>query len=129
MAAIGRIVLIDDNDADNEFHEIMIRKAGFVGEVVVIDNPLRVEVYLSNADLNVPTYIFLDINMPMMDGFQVAAQITPMLLDHPTMVVMMLTSSSSQKDRDQATQIGIIKGFVTKPLTDSMVKEFLAGHA
>jgi len=129
MAAIGRIVLIDDNDADNEFHEIMIRKAGFAGEVVVIDNPLRVEGYLSNADLNVPTYIFLDINMPMMDGFQVAAQITPMLLDHPTMVVMMLTSSSSQKDRDQATQIGIIKGFVTKPLTDSMVKEFLAGHA
>ena len=129
MAAIGRIVLIDDNDADNEFHEIMIRKAGFVGEVVVIDNPLRVEGYLSNADLNVPTYIFLDINMPMMDGFQVAAQITPMLLDHPTMVVMMLTSSSSQKDRDQATQIGIIKGFITKPLTDTMVKEFLAGHA
>jgi len=129
MAAIGRIVLIDDNDADNEFHEIMIRKAGFVGEVVVIDNPLRVEGYLSSADLNVPTYIFLDINMPMMDGFQVAEQITPMLLDHPTMVVMMLTSSSSQKDRDQATQIGIIKGFVTKPLTDSMVKEFLAGHA
>jgi len=129
MAAIGRIVLIDDNDADNEFHEIMIRKAGFAGEVVVIDNPLQVEGYLSNADLNVPTYIFLDINMPMMDGFQVAAQMVPRLRDHPAIVVMMLSSSSSQKDRDQATQIGIIKGFITKPLTDSMVKEFLAGHA
>ena len=129
MAAIGRIVLIDDNDADNEFHEIMIRKAGFVGEVVVIDNPLRVEGYLSSADLNVSTYIFLDINMPMMDGFQVAEQMVPRLRDHPAIVVMMLSSSSSQKDRDQATQIGIIKGFITKPLTDTMVKEFLAGHA
>ena len=129
MAAIGRIVLIDDNDADNEYHEIMIRKGGFAGEVVVIDNPMRVESYLSNADLAVPTYIFLDINMPMMDGFQVAEQIAPILLTHPAIVVMMLTSSSSQKDRDQAAQIGVIKGFVTKPLTDTMVKEFLADYA
>lgn len=35
MEAFERFVLIDDNEADNVYHEIMIRRAGFTGEVLI----------------------------------------------------------------------------------------------
>lgn len=38
MNSFERIVLIDDNEDDNFFHEIVIRKAGFQGELRVFEN-------------------------------------------------------------------------------------------
>jgi CheY-like chemotaxis protein len=126
MTTLQRIVLIDDNDADNEYHEIMIRQAGFAGEIVIIEDPLKALPYFLQADLDIGTYVFLDINMPMMDGFQVAEQLTPVFAGHPTLIVMMLTSSGAQGDRDRAASLDVIRGFVTKPLTAEAAREMFA---
>ena len=37
MTAPERFILIDDNEADNVFHEIMIRRAGFKGDILVFE--------------------------------------------------------------------------------------------
>jgi CheY-like chemotaxis protein len=126
MTALQRIVLIDDNDADNEFHEIMIRQAGFTGEIVVIEDPLNAVTYFQSVDLDIGTYVFLDINMPMMDGFQVAEQLTPVFAGHRTLIVMMLTSSGAQADRDRAAGLQVVHGFITKPLTADVAREIFA---
>jgi len=125
MAAFERVVLIDDNDADNEYHEIMIRQAGFTGEVRAIENPLEAEPFFRSTDLGIRTCVFLDINMPMLNGFEVAEKLAPILLGHPTVVVMMLTSSASAPDRERATAINVIHGFITKPLTAALAREIL----
>ncbi|MBS4037584.1 MAG: hypothetical protein KGZ46_05490, partial [Hydrogenophaga sp.] len=67
-----RFILIDDNEADNVFHEIMIRRAGFTGDVLIFDNGVDALEFMRHDELRVPTCIFLDINMPMLDGFEVA---------------------------------------------------------
>lgn len=126
MPAIERIVLIDDNDADNAYHEIMIRRAGFTGDIVIKENGLEGLRYLESVDLDMPTYIFLDINMPMMDGFEVAERATPLLKDKRTVILVMVTSSSSPYDRDRAGALEVVHGFITKPLTIAMVKDLLA---
>ena len=41
MPKFERILLIDDNESDNVFHEIMLRRAGFVQEVIVFEAALR----------------------------------------------------------------------------------------
>ena len=41
-------------------------------------------------------------------------------------VLLMLTSSASPQDRERAAAIGIIQGYLTKPLTVDSVREFLA---
>jgi CheY-like chemotaxis protein len=61
--------------------------------------------------------------MPMMDGFQVAEQLTPVFAGHPTLIVMMLTSSGAQSDRDRAASLKVIHGFITKPLTTEAARE------
>ena len=125
MPAIERIILIDDNESDNVYHEIMIKRAGFTGEIVIMESGIEALRYLESAALDIPTYIFLDINMPMMDGFEVAERAAPLLADKRTIIMVMLTSSASPLDRERAGALEIIHGFITTPLTPGAVKDLL----
>lgn len=62
------------------------------------------------------TCVFVDINMPMLDGFEVVAQATPLLEGKTSTVLVMLTSSDAPMDRARAREMPLIKAFVTKPL-------------
>lgn len=126
--AYQRFILIDDNEADNVYHEIMIRRAGFQGEVLVFESGVDALAFFVQDHLTVPTCIFLDINMPLMDGFEMAEQATPLLTDKPSVVMLMLTSSGSPADRERAGTLPIIKGYVTKPLDVSTVKKLMTAR-
>lgn len=128
MKSYQRIFLVDDNEDDNFFHEIMIRKAGFEGEVRVFDNGINALAFLESDGLALKTRIFLDINMPMLDGFEVASRAEPMLKDKDSTVLVMLTSSGSTIDRERALSMNVITGYVTKPLTVDSLKELLSGR-
>ena len=127
MAIAQRFILVDDNEADNVYHEIMIRRAGFTGEVLVFESSADALAFLQADPLTLPTCLFLDINMPQMDGFEFARLASPLLHDKPTVVVMMLTSSDAPQDRQRARETSLIQGFVTKPLTAQRVKDLLQG--
>lgn len=125
MAAPERFILIDDNEADNVYHEIIIRRAGFAGDVLVFESGFDALDFLKTDALTIPTCIYLDINMPLMDGFEFALEATPLLADKPTVVLLMLTSSGSPKDRERVNEIPVIQGFVTKPLVVDTVRTML----
>ena len=120
-----RIILVDDSEADNEFHRIVIKQAGFEGDIQIFEKGNDALEFLRADTQSTPTVIFLDINMPSLNGFQLAEQATPLLKGKPTMVVVMLTSSHSPEDQARARSIDIIQGFVSKPLTKAMVTQML----
>ena len=125
MTPIERIILVDDNEADNVYHEIMIRKAGFTGQVLVFETGVLALDFLRSDPLTTPSCIFLDINMPLLDGFEVALRATPLLSGSDTTVLMMLTSSGAESDRRRASEIPVIQGYVIKPLTADTVRGIL----
>lgn len=125
MTVPERFILIDDNEADNVYHEIMIRRAGFTGKILIFESGIDALDFLRTDDLTLPTCIYLDINMPLMDGFEFALEATPLLAGKPTVVLVMLTSPGSPKDRQRVAEIPVIQGFVTKPLVANAVRTML----
>lgn len=126
MSRYERFILIDDNEADNVYHGIMIERAGFTGEVLVFEGGEDALAFFRSDAMQVPTCIFLDINMPGLDGFGVAEQATPLLADKPTIMLVMLTSSGSPADRARAATLPIIRGYVTKPLDVEGIQALMA---
>jgi chemosensory pili system protein ChpA (sensor histidine kinase/response regulator) len=72
----------------------------------------------------VPDVMLLDIEMPSMDGFEVASQIRAdeQLKELP---IIMITSRSGQKHRDRAMAIGVNE-YLSKPYQESMLLESIA---
>ena len=126
---LKRILLIDDDQPTNFFHEMVIRKANCVEEVVSVQTGHAALEFLQssvNGEHPQPELIFLDINMPAMNGWE--------FLDHykklpeiqkGRIVVVMLTTSLNPDDADKAKDIPEINGFKSKPLTDAMLAEVL----
>ena len=77
MSRYERFILIDDNEADNVYHEIMIERAGFTGEVLVFESGEDALAFFRTDSMQVSTCIFLDINMPGRNGFELLAALDP----------------------------------------------------
>lgn len=60
-----RVILVDDSDSDNDnfFHDIAVRKCGFIGEIRVFDKGEDALAFLLSDRVSVPTMVFMDINM------------------------------------------------------------------
>lgn len=130
MISFSRIFLIDDNEMDNVFHEVILRRSGFTGEVLVFEDAQQALDYLQADETHAPTLIFLDLNMPRMDGFEFAGKAEVLLQRalSATTTIVMLSSSSAGPDREKAAGISAISGFIVKPLIEQQARELISGN-
>lgn len=120
-------MLVDDNKNDNFFHTRVIRK--YNPSIVVIAKESGEEAleHLRNKNTNLenhPDIIFLDINMPGMNGWEFLEEYENLDKELQTkMIVVMLTTSENPDDYAQAKKHNILSAFKTKPLTKEMLDE------
>lgn len=67
-----------------------------------------------------PDVIFLDINMPRMNGHEFLAEYETW--ENSTVVVIMLTSSDQERDREKSMAYRCVKQYFTKPLDSSTLE-------
>lgn len=117
-----KICLVDDDPIinfvtrktiENNFKEIRIRE---------FTSPSQALAQLKDNHYT-PDILLLDINMPQMDGWQLLEQLGTTLPSH--VQVYMLSSSIDPKDRSQASQYALVKGFFSKPLTTDQIERLL----
>tara|TARA_R110000850_G_scaffold128494_1_gene247904 strand:- start:236 stop:619 length:384 start_codon:yes stop_codon:yes gene_type:complete len=106
-----KIMLVDDKDISNFIMRkfIEIRLPDTVS--VEYNNPL---VAFDNIVKENPDLIFLDLNMPEMDGWQFLDR---MKAESLTNKVAILTSSTSDLDMKRGQEYGNVVQFFVKPLT------------
>ena len=128
---LSSILLIDDDEATNAYNKAMVTKADVADEVVVCDSGLKALEFLQSeidGKHPQPTIIFLDINMPGMDGWEFLDEYDKLLNGQKAdVVVVMLTTSLNPDDKSKAAKMGA-KGFLSKPLTPERVQEIIKSN-
>ena len=123
------ILLVDDNSEDNRFHQIIIRKMDIVNRIDTVINGLEALAYLKSGHQDPPELIFLDINMPKMNGWEFLEQYKHLdAKKKARVVIMILTTSANPDDVKKAKEIEDVTGFETKPLTEEMMMGILNQH-
>ncbi|MGB6153482.1 MAG: response regulator [Pricia sp.] len=108
-----RIILVDDDEDDRMFFADALQEIDVDTELVEFHNGQQVLDALSAPDTLRPHLIFLDLNMPVMDGFQCLREIrkNPDLKD---LVVAIYSTSSSERDIEE-TFVNGANIYINKP--------------
>ena len=115
---VKRLLLIDDADIDQRLYRRMIERSEIVDEVVSFYYADEALNYLRANKTEEIDLIFLDINMPRMNGFEFLEAASDELGDSfAHVVIVMLTTSLNPADRERAESFSIVRDFINKPLT------------
>jgi CheY-like chemotaxis protein len=122
-------MLIDDDDDDNFFHQIVINEMNVTEHIEIALNGEEALLFLKKENRIHPDIIFLDINMPKMNGWEFMESYKELREDQKAkVVVMMLTTSENPEDKKRAALYSEITGFNSKPLTKEMLTAILEKH-
>jgi CheY-like chemotaxis protein len=125
------ILLIDDDEPTNFLNQMVLEEMGITKHIRVAQNGEEALAYLQktsirNEDFPLPDLIFLDINMPAMNGWEFLQHYSRLPQNQKAhVVIVMLTTSLNPDDRAKAHQISEVTGFETKPLTANKVRELM----
>lgn len=126
------VLLIDDDAATNFLHEMVIEEARCAKKSIVAPSGYAALDFLKqNEDQNQtqPELIFLDINMPGMNGWEFIEAYKKLdEIKQANSIIVMLSTSLNPKDKEKAHQIEEITTFRNKPLTVRMVQELLGEY-
>jgi CheY-like chemotaxis protein len=124
------VMLIDDNEIDNLINQKMIEAANLTEIIYTCTVAKSAIEFLKNmekidvAERILPDVIFLDIDMPLMDGFQFLDEFEKLSsMVKKKCKIVMLTSSSNPLDFNRSKKYINVKLFINKPLSqDSIAK-------
>jgi EAL domain-containing protein (putative c-di-GMP-specific phosphodiesterase class I) len=106
----ARILIVDDEDANLMVLRRMLERAGYTNLQTINDSSLVVERFVSFE----PDLLVLDLHMPTPDGFEVMAQLEPLVAPDSYVPILVLTADITESTRERALAVGA-RDFLTKP--------------
>lgn len=115
-----KFILIDDDPATNMVGKIILRKVYKESNTLTFNESAEGMDFLVKEveNLNSPTVVFLDLNMPRYSGFDILNKLneTPSCCPH-NFHIYVLSSSIDSRDKEKACSYDFVKDYIEKPLT------------
>ncbi|WP_162343314.1 response regulator [Cyclobacterium salsum] len=129
MNNIKNLTLIDDDEVFVYLTRKTLNKTNLVDHIRVFENGLDalnfIKNNLGNQD-NLPEVIFLDLSMPIMDGWQFLDEFSRLKLDLSKKITIYICSSSiSPDDVARAKSISEVSDFIFKPITSQKLYDIV----
>jgi len=128
MKTINHLLLIDDSEATNNFHNRLLQKMNAVKVISTCTDGKEALEFINNVK-TCPNLIFLDLNMPILDGFEFLEKINKLLEEGQSEkpLIVVLTSSEEQFDRERCESLYEKIRFHSKPLTIDQINQIWDG--
>ncbi len=131
---ITSLLIVDDSSFDVLLTKKILEKTGQFGHIYAVTDGAEALAMFQNYEESrrqhpeafPPLMILLDINMPLMSGFEFLrayGELGGGKQEHDPAIIVMLTSSSFENDRNKALQDPLVKDYIVKPITKQRAAE------
>jgi CheY-like chemotaxis protein len=131
MRKLNKILLVDDDSTSNFLTQMILEDLQVTDTIVVKKNGQEALDYIKETCISkgesCPELIFLDINMPIMDGFELLDEMQRLKEikgDDSHATVVLLTTSNNPKDIEKAKTYNITY-YIEKPLTEDSIRQLI----
>jgi two-component SAPR family response regulator len=123
MATLKTAILINDDEIEHFFLDRLAKKTGKIENLIWFSYATDALDYLETADPSKIDVIFLDINMPRMNGFEFLEAAKIKMPDVISQIdVVMFSTSTATEDRNKASKFDEIKSYVCKPMDEETLE-------
>lgn len=130
---LQKVICIDDDPIALLLSKLVISKANFALEIITLNNGEEGIHYLENEEVKLqnktsekPLLILLDLNMPVMDGWEFLEQFSAKLhYSYKDAKIILLSSSIDPNDIQKSKQFEMVVDFFPKPLTKEILNQIL----
>ena len=118
-----RVIFIDDDKDLNFLQERMCISSKFIQHYYISSSGPQTLDYLKRTD-SPPDIIFVDINMPIMNGFEFIEEFEKRFFKQfPQTALFVLSSSVRENDKIKALGYPSVRGFISKPLLSNQLED------
>jgi CheY-like chemotaxis protein len=131
MKQLNCVLLIDDDEPTNFLNKLTLEQAGVVRNIRIATSGQSALDYLRDTEDECPRpdLIFLDINMPAMDGWEFLGQYRTLPPDKKAdTILIMLTTSLNPDDEKRTLAIPEVSGFEHKPLNQVNLEKVMSKY-
>ena len=119
------LMIIDDDQIDQYLYKRIIKRSGVFTSTVMFSLATEALEYLRRSDRDNIDLIVLDINMPIMDGFEFLEAATEEFGENlGSSIVVMMTTSLAPRDIERAKSFSVVADILNKPLTVDILKSW-----
>ena len=122
-------IIIEDNKVDCFIAEKTIQNSGKGLSCRIFSQASQALEYIQQQHSAGPVIIFVDIQMPTMNGFEFVESFERLALSNQHLYhIYTLTSSINERDKERINRFPSVKGFLNKPLTVDIINQVAKAH-
>jgi CheY-like chemotaxis protein len=130
MSKLNKVVIVDDEPTSLFICRKTLELSNVFTQIQTFESPVEALDYLKNVYSNnlveeIPSLILVDINMPIMNGWEFIEEFKKLPEEKTkNTIINILSSSDSEQDIKKAAGIDKITDYISKPLTVEKAKTF-----